>query len=54
MATRNERTKTIKFNMDNPEERELWEKLQRLMHGKFSEVTKQMWKDRLMRKEGGK
>lgn len=39
------KTKTIKFNLDKPEERELWEKLQRLPHGEFSEKTKEYWND---------
>lgn len=37
------RNKTIKFNLDKPDERELWEWLQKLPHGTFSEETKQHW-----------
>jgi hypothetical protein len=38
------RNKTIKFNLDKPDDRELWELLQKLPHGKFSEATKNYWK----------
>jgi hypothetical protein len=38
------RNKTIKFNLDKPEERELWEWLQTLSHGIFSEGTKNFWR----------
>lgn len=34
------RNKTIKFNLNKPEERELWEWLQTLPHGQFSEEVK--------------
>jgi hypothetical protein len=41
------RNKTIKFNMDKQDERELWERLQKLPHGEFSERTKEFWTDEL-------
>lgn len=44
---RNERTKTIKFNMDKEEDRQLWEYLQMQQHGRFSEVTKEYWTKRM-------
>ena len=34
------RNKTIKFNLDKQEDRELWEWLKTLPHGSFSEETK--------------
>lgn len=39
------RNKTIKFNLDKPEEWELWEWLQARPHGYFSDLTKKFWKD---------
>lgn len=41
------RNKTIKFNLDKPDERELWELLQQLPHGSFSEMTKQFWRTQI-------
>lgn len=38
------RNKTIKFNLDKQDDRELWELLQRLPHGMFSEGTKEHWR----------
>jgi len=38
------RNKTIKFNLDKQEDRELWEWLQSLPHGSFSDQTKAFWK----------
>jgi hypothetical protein len=35
--------KAIVCDMDKPEEKELWEWLQTLSHGQFSEVTKNFW-----------
>ena len=46
---RNEKTKTIKFNMDNEEDRELWEWLQTKPHGFFSMLTKLACKDAMER-----
>lgn len=37
------RNKTIKFNLEKNVDRELWEKLQSLPHGMFSEATKTYW-----------
>lgn len=37
------RNKTIKFNMDDEKDRELWDYLQSLPHGMFSVLTKEMW-----------
>lgn len=39
------RNKTIKFNLDKQEDRELWEWLQKRPHGMFSEMTKRVWRD---------
>jgi hypothetical protein len=36
--------KTIKFNLDKQEDRELWEWLQTLPHGRFSIDTKEQWR----------
>ena len=41
------RNKTIKFNLDKPEERELWGWLQARPHGEFSEATKSFWNIRM-------
>lgn len=38
------RNKTIKFNMDNEYDRELWQFLQTLSHGTFSAGTKNFWR----------
>ncbi|MBB6731877.1 hypothetical protein [Cohnella zeiphila] len=38
------RNKTIKFNLDKPEERELWVWLSKLPHGEFSTETKEQWR----------
>lgn len=46
------RNKTIKFNLENPDERALWEWLQKQPHGTFSEVTKTFWN--LSMKSGSK
>jgi hypothetical protein len=46
------RNKTIKFNLDNPEDRKLWEWLQSQPHGRFSDGTKQFWKARMQIDEG--
>lgn len=43
------RNKTIKFNLDKPDERELWEWLQTLPHGYFSDVTKRHFKSLMKR-----
>lgn len=55
------RTKTIKLDMEKETERELWDFLQTLPHGDFSDWTKTYWfselnreKVRQMRKEMGK
>lgn len=37
------RTKTLKFNISDPREKELFDYLQTLPHGKFSEQTKLSW-----------
>ena len=37
------RNKTIKFDMDKPEDRELWEWLATLEHGDFTGGTKAFW-----------
>lgn len=37
------RTKTLKFNISDPKEKELYDYLQTLPHGKFSEQTKISW-----------
>jgi len=39
------RNKTIKFNLDKEDDRELWEWLQKQPHGWFSELTKRVWRD---------
>lgn len=39
------RNKTIKFNLDKQDDRELWEWLQKQPHGWFSELTKRVWRD---------
>lgn len=39
------RNKTIKFNLEKEEDRELWEWLEKLPHGYFSHLTKKVWKD---------
>lgn len=41
------RNKTIKFNLDKQEDRELWEVLRGLPHGTFSEMTKNFWKTQI-------
>ena len=41
------RNKTIKFNLDNTEDRELWEWLQHRPHGTFSEQTKSFWRGKM-------
>lgn len=41
------RNKTIKFNLDKTDERELWEWLQTLPHGEFSLITKWMWREKM-------
>lgn len=41
------RNKTIKFNLDKPEDKELWEFLQQLPHGSFSEMSKHFWTTQL-------
>jgi len=40
-------TKTLKFNMKNEQEKELFEWLQSLPHGKFTELTKEYWIGRM-------
>ncbi|MBB6694364.1 hypothetical protein H7B90_23490 [Cohnella xylanilytica] len=44
------RNKTIKFDMEKPEEKELWDWLQMQPHGDFSVITKQFW--RLSKEKG--
>ena len=39
----NYRNKTIKFNMDDEADRELWKYLRGMPHGLFSKGTKDMW-----------
>lgn len=39
------RNKTIKFNMENEADKELWDYLQGLPHGLFSSHTKEMWEE---------
>jgi hypothetical protein len=46
------RNKTIKFNMDDPVKRKLWEYLERLPHGTFSEETLAYWMEKMKEKEG--
>jgi hypothetical protein len=46
----NEKTKTLKLNLDAPDERILWEWLKRLPHGDFSHKTKRYWLEQ-MKKE---
>lgn len=41
------RNKTIKFNLDKIEDRELWEWLRTLPHGEFSEGTKEYWEEEM-------
>ncbi|OUS72970.1 hypothetical protein B1748_23465 [Paenibacillus sp. MY03] len=41
------RNKTIKFNMDKQEDRELWEYLSSLPHGTFSDLTKSFWRSQI-------
>ena len=45
------RTKTLKFEQEDPKEKELYDKLQALPHGEFSKVTKEMWTERLEREK---
>ena len=47
----NEKTKTIKFNMDKQEDRELWEWMQKLPHGSFSTLTKEYWINKMNEKD---
>lgn len=41
------RNKTIKFNMDDEKERELWEFLEKLPYGTFTLLTKLHWELRM-------
>lgn len=43
------RTKTLKFEINDPEEKMLYDNLQRLPHGEFSRITKQIWRERLLK-----
>jgi hypothetical protein len=38
-----EKTKTIKWNLNDPIERQVWEWMRTLPHGTFSEETKAYW-----------
>lgn len=49
-----EKTKTIKLSMGKPDERELWEWLQTLPHGTFSDDTKKYWLERMRAAKEGK
>lgn len=39
--------KAIVCDMNKPDEKKLWEWLQSLPHGKFSEYTKKFWIDKM-------
>lgn len=41
------RTKTLKFTISDPKEKELYDYLQQLPHGRFTEETKAYWRNRL-------
>lgn len=41
------RTKTLKFNISDPREKELYDYLQTLPHGRFSEKTKDSWRAKM-------
>lgn len=41
------RTKTIKFDMSDPDDKQLWEWLQTLPHGTFSEQVKAYWMEKM-------
>jgi hypothetical protein len=43
------RTKTLKFEISDQKEKELYDNLQRLPHGKFTEETKAYWRKRLLK-----
>ena len=40
-------TKTLKFNMKNEQEKELWEWLQTQAHGTFTTETKEYWENKM-------
>lgn len=42
--------KNVTFKVDDPEEMKLYNELQKVAHGDFSRITKDMWRERL-RKE---
>jgi hypothetical protein len=49
------KTKTVKFNPDDPVQLELWEWLRKRPHGEFSEETREYWLKRMREeKERGK
>lgn len=41
------RNKTIKFDMDKPEDKELWEYLAKLPHGEFTETVKDFFREQM-------
>lgn len=45
------RQKSIKFDLDDPEERKLWDWLRTLGHGEFSNQTKAYWMEKMKEKE---
>lgn len=46
------RNKTIKFNLERQDDRALWEWMEKLPHGQFSESTKNYWLSRKKVEEG--
>lgn len=41
------RNKTIKFDMDKPDDRKLWEYLAKLPHGEFTETVKDYYRGQM-------
>jgi hypothetical protein len=43
--------KSIRFNLDDEDDRKLYEWLSHLKRGEFTELTKEFWKDKMKESE---